>query len=248
MHANPSEQAMKQRSPIRSRRLVIETSLSLLLTITCTAGLLGAALFLPLHDSVPLLVACIVGPILLFVLWRVFQHREAIWGKPIVMEDLVFGRIRYAPNRKMPDRGVWCCVQASHFGNRLEEVEDFIIYADEQGPTEDQRQVFGDLLERFDNLALEIEEFLYADYLKWCDIVRKETGNADLEQVPGFPLLANSREAYNSASFSSLEVTSKSHERGPNCEVYLYICVNWDEEHNRAVFIKDAKLCDYDVV
>ncbi len=239
---------MNSRSSITSVRLILVTSLSLLFLLTYTAALFFGVLFLPLRYGILLLVTGVVGPILLFVLWEILRHREAIWGKPILMDDPVFGRIRYAPNRTQPHLGVWYCLAASSFGNRLDQVEDLIIHADKDGPTERQRQVFRDLLDRFDDLALEIEEFLNADYLKWCDTVREETGQSDLGQVPNFPLLVNSREVYESVFFSSVEVISATYEHGPNCDVRLRICVPWEEEHHREILVKDARLHDWGAV
>lgn len=239
---------MNSRSPITSLRLILVTLLSLLFLLTYTAGLFLGVLFLPLRYGILLLVAGVVGPIFLLVLWQIFRHREAIWGKPILMDDPVFGRIRYVPNRRLPHLGSWYCIAASSFGNKLDQVEDLIIHADKDGPTERQRQVFRNLLDRFDGLALEIEEFLNADYLKWCDTVREETGHRDLEQVPNFPLLVNSREVYDSVFFSLVEVISDTHENGLNCDVRLRICVPWEEEHHREVLVKDARLYDWGAV
>ncbi len=239
---------MNSRSPTTSLRLILMTSLSLLFLLTYTAGLFLGVLILPLGYGILLVVTGVVGPIVLLVLWAILRHREAIWGRPILMDDPVFGRIRYVPNRKLPHLGSWYCVAKSSFGNKLDQVEDFIIRADQHGPTERQRQVFRNLLDRFDNLALEIEEFLNADYLKWCDTVREEARHRDPEEIPNFPLFVNSREVYGSVFFSSVEVVSDTHEHGLNCDVRLRICVPWEEEHHREILVKDAKLYDWGAV
>lgn len=239
---------MNSRPPTTSLRLILVTSLSLLFLLAYTAGLFLGVLFLPLRYSILLAATGVLGPILLLALWGILQRREKIWGKPILREDPLFGRIRHTQDRKSPHLGSWYCVARSSFGNKLDQVEDFIIHADQQGPTERQRQVFRNLLDRFDDLALEIEEFLNADYLKWCDMVREEAGHGDLEQIPDFPLLVNSREVYDSVIFSSVEVVSDAHEYGLNCDVRLRICVPWEQEHGREVFIKDAKLYDWGAV
>lgn len=239
---------MNSRSPTTSLRLILVTSLSLLFLLTYTAGVFFGVLFLPLRYSIFLLVTGVVGPIFLLVLWQIIRHRDAIWGKPILMDDPVFGRIRYAPNRKLPHLGSRYCLDVSSFGNRLDQVEDFVIYANKYGPTERQRQVFRNLLDRFDDLALEIEGFLNADYLKWCDTVREESGHSDLGQIPNFPLFVNSREVFGSVSFSSVEVISDTQEHGLNCDVRLRICIPWEDEHHREILVKHATLYDWDAV
>lgn len=239
---------MKSRSPTTFVRLVLVTSVSVLCLLAYAAGLVLAVLFLPLGYSILLLITGVVGPILLLALREILRHRGAIWFKPILMDDPVFGRIRYVPNRTLPHPGSWYSMAAPSFGNKLDQVEDLIIYADKDGPTERQRQVFRNLLDRFGDLALEIEGFLNADYLKWCDTVREETGHGDLGQVPDFPLFANSREVYGSVFFSSVEVVSDARERGPDCDVRLRICVPWEKEHHREILVKDARLHDWGAV
>jgi hypothetical protein len=51
---------------------------------------------------------------------------------------------------------------------------------------------------------------------------------------------------YESVSFSKLEVTSEAYERGPDCEIYLTIGISWEGDHDRQIFIKDAKMYDWD--
>ena len=66
----------------------------------------------------------------------IVDSRDAIWGKRVTMEDPVFGRIQSAPVRTKSSIRDWGCVEPSSFGNKLDEVEEVIIYASERGPTD----------------------------------------------------------------------------------------------------------------
>lgn len=156
------------------------------------------------------------------------------------MIDPVFGEIEYFPRI-----GGWCAGHLSLKGKlsslkgKLSEVDEISLIADESGPSAAHRETFEQMLIEYERWIRDVEEFLYNDYLKWCQILEEECGWGDLTKVRGFPVIETSQDALEHASFRSIEVSE--------ANVYIYIGIGWEEEHNRGVFIENGRYIGYDV-
>ena len=168
--------------------------------------------------------------------------RDLFRKTQLTIADPLFGKIVYSPRSKQ-----WFAENLSLKG-KLNEVDQISIVADESGPDESHREAFSRMLREYDHTIARIEQLLDEDYRKWCKLVRGELGGGDLTTVKGFPILETSLDVLNHVHFESIEVSGANKRRHPRSDVYLYICIGWEEEHNRAAFLEDGKLIDYDVV
>lgn len=111
--------------------------------------------------------------------------------------------------------------------------EDVSLYFErgtEDGPTEWQRGMFRELINRYNSLQSEMEEPLWREY----EEIRK---NWELASAP----LPESKQIWSVASLFAIEVLGE----GSAIDFSLDHCIDWDnEDHDLNVRIKDWKVLD----
>ena len=159
--------------------------------------------------------------------------RAILRARRTTLIDPVFGEIVYFPRFS-----AWC-VREMTLDGKLNEADEISIIAGASGPSEQHREAFKMFVNGYEEWIADVEQFLYEDYQKWCKILAEEWGWGDLTKVKGFPILETSRDALDHAHFLRIQVSE--------VNVYVYIGIGWEVEHNRGVFIESGKFADYEV-
>lgn len=154
------------------------------------------------------------------------------FSKRPTLNDPVFGMLRFFRNHKYPQFSRW---QGDLVLPFIEGQFDLEVYADEHGPTNQQRHDFDEFRNHGQLIRAELQREMWEDY----SFTRKEFGPpAPREKGKwGVPDIGRAEDVWKHATLFTVEV-----KMGDN---WLRFGVEWDCEHGRSAQISDYKACDY---
>ncbi len=151
--------------------------------------------------------------------------------QPKTSEDPVFGKIIFTRNRRNREFDYWTPAREVHFAGRIDELEDFTIYAGEEGPSDHQRDAFRKFVDAFSQIEMDIEQRLWEDY-----------SECDPEEL--LARFSSSSDLYSACRYRMIEVFSSPETSTRGCDIHLAIEIPWESDHGRAVHVLESRVID----
>lgn len=125
---------------------------------------------------------------------------------------------------------------------RFSHVEEVVVHAGQDGPTEEQRRIWLDFLTRYPALEQALMSEIYSNYLwhrqRLVEECQIEFGDEDLSRYASWPVYTTPAEAFASPCFDtcSLDVYPD--------HVLIRTSVDWDEEHGLKIWVREGGALD----
>jgi hypothetical protein len=174
--------------------------------------------------------------------------KERIWGKKLSCDDPVFGHLTTqrikGRGRPVGDPPVfeWFGAPMHETRLRFARIEQVVVHAGRDGPSEEHRQVWLSLLENHAAFEGTVKTKCFENYLWHKEMLiqecREEYGDKDLSRCESWPRYVSADEAFASPCFDVCWLNVY----GDRLEFYVFN--DWDKEHNLKIWVRDGQFAE----